>query len=101
MGVNGRPEYIFQCCDASLRRLGVAHIDLYYQHRVDDKVPIEETVGAMAQLVQQGKVRYLGLSEAGVPTLRRAAAPLSVGRWAARWRSPGRGACRGRCNAWP
>jgi aryl-alcohol dehydrogenase-like predicted oxidoreductase len=74
MGVNGRPEYIFQSCDASLRRLGVAHIDLYYQHRVDDKVPIEETVGAMAQLVEQGKVRYIGLSEAGVPTLRRAAA---------------------------
>jgi aryl-alcohol dehydrogenase-like predicted oxidoreductase len=74
LGVNGRPEYIFQACDASLRRLGVAHIDLYYQHRVDDKVPIEETVGAMAQLVEQGKVRYIGLSEAGVPTLRRAAA---------------------------
>jgi len=74
MGVNGRPDYIFQSCDASLRRLGVAHIDLYYQHRVDDKVPIEETVGAMAQLVEQGKVRYIGLSEAGVPTLRRAAA---------------------------
>ena len=74
LGVNGRPEYIFQACDASLRRLSVAHIDLYYQHRVDDKVPIEETVGAMAQLVDQGKVRYLGLSEAGVPTLRRAAA---------------------------
>ncbi len=74
MGVNGRPEYVLQCCDVSLRRMGVAHIDLYYQHRVDDKVPIEETIGAMAQLVQQGKVRYLGLSEAGVPTLRRAAA---------------------------
>jgi aryl-alcohol dehydrogenase-like predicted oxidoreductase len=74
LGVNGRPEYIFQACDASLRRLGVAHIDLYYQHRVDPSVPIEETVGAMAQLVQQGKVRYIGLSEAGVPTLRRAAA---------------------------
>jgi len=74
LGVNGRPEYIFQACDASLRRLGVAHIDLYYQHRVDDKVPIEDTVGALAQLVQQGKVRYIGLSEAGVPTLRRAAA---------------------------
>ena len=74
MGVNGRPEYIFQCCDASLRRLGVSHIDLYYQHRVDPDVPIEDTVGAMAQLVQQGKVRYLGLSEAGVATLRRAVA---------------------------
>jgi aryl-alcohol dehydrogenase-like predicted oxidoreductase len=74
MGVCGRPDYIFQSCDTSLRRLGVSHIDLYYQHRVDPEVPIEETVGAMAQLVQQGKVRYIGLSEAGVPTLRRAAA---------------------------
>jgi aryl-alcohol dehydrogenase-like predicted oxidoreductase len=74
LGVNGRPEYIFQACEASLRRLAVAHIDLYYQHRVDPTVPIEETVGAMAKLVEQGKVRYLGLSEAGVPTLRRAAA---------------------------
>ena len=74
LGVNGRPEYIFQCCDASLRRLGVAHIDLYYQHRVDPTVPIEDTVGALARLVEQGKVRYVGLSEAGVPTLRRAAA---------------------------
>jgi aryl-alcohol dehydrogenase-like predicted oxidoreductase len=74
LGVNGRPDYIFQSCDTSLRRLGVSHIDLYYQHRVDPDVPIEETVGAMAQLVQQGKVRYIGLSEAGVSTLRRAAA---------------------------
>jgi len=74
LGVNGRPDYIFQCCEASLRRLGVDYIDLYYQHRVDPDVPIEETVGAMAQLVKQGKVRYIGLSEAGVPTLRRAAA---------------------------
>jgi aryl-alcohol dehydrogenase-like predicted oxidoreductase len=74
LGVNGRPDYIFRSCDASLRRLGVAHIDLYYQHRVDPDVPIEETVGAMAQLVQQGKVRHIGLSEAGVSTLRRAAA---------------------------
>jgi aryl-alcohol dehydrogenase-like predicted oxidoreductase len=73
LGVNGRPEYVLQACEASLRRLGVAHIDLYYQHRVDDKVPIEETVGAMAKLVEQGKVRYIGLSEAGVGTLRRAA----------------------------
>jgi aryl-alcohol dehydrogenase-like predicted oxidoreductase len=71
-GVNGRPEYIRQACDASLSRLGVDHIDLYYQHRVDPSVPIEETVGAMAELVRAGKVRYLGLSEAGVATIRRA-----------------------------
>src|SRR6058998_3971996 len=63
-GVNGRPEYVRQACDASLKRLGVDHIDLYYQHRVDRSVPIEETVGAMAGLVREGKVRYLGLSEA-------------------------------------
>lgn len=74
LGVNGRPDYIFQACEASLRRLGFDHIDLYYQHRVDPDVPIEDTVGAMAQLVQQGKVRHIGLSEAGVTTLRRAAA---------------------------
>ena len=74
MGVNGRPEYVAQSCEASLRRLGVAHIDLYYQHRVDPEVPIEETVGAMAKLVQQGKVRHIGLSEASAKTLRRAAA---------------------------
>jgi aryl-alcohol dehydrogenase-like predicted oxidoreductase len=74
MGVCGRPDYIFQSCEASLRRLGFDHIDLYYQHRVDPAVPIEETVGAMAQLVQQGKVRYIGLSEASVSTIRRAAA---------------------------
>lgn len=73
IGVNGRPEYVAQCCEASLQRLGVAHVDLYYQHRVDPDVPIEETVGAMAKLVQQGKVRYIGLSEAGAKTLRRAA----------------------------
>ncbi|MDZ4338883.1 MAG: aldo/keto reductase [candidate division NC10 bacterium] len=71
-GVNGRPEYVLSACDASLRRLGVDTIDLYYQHRVDPNIPIEETVGAMAQLVQEGKVRYLGLSEAGPRTLRRA-----------------------------
>jgi aryl-alcohol dehydrogenase-like predicted oxidoreductase len=71
-GVNGRPEYAKTACDASLRRLGVNHIDLYYQHRVDTTVPIEETVGAMAELVQAGKVRYLGLSEAGPQTIRRA-----------------------------
>jgi aryl-alcohol dehydrogenase-like predicted oxidoreductase len=71
-GVNGRPEYAKTACDASLRRLGVNHIDLYYQHRVDPTVPIEETVGAMAELVRAGKVRYLGLSEAGPQTIRRA-----------------------------
>src|SRR5271165_6991346 len=68
----GRPEYVRSACDASLKRLGVDHIDLYYQHRVDKQVPIEETVGAMAELVRQGKVRYLGLSEASASTIRRA-----------------------------
>jgi aryl-alcohol dehydrogenase-like predicted oxidoreductase len=72
LGVNGRPEYVQQACDASLRRLRIATIDLYYQHRVDSDVPIEDTVGAMARLVEQGKVRYLGLSEAGIGTIRRA-----------------------------
>ena len=72
-GTNGRPDYVRQACDASLQRLGVDEIDLYYQHRVDPQVPIEETVGAMADLVRAGKVRYLGLSEAGPATLRRAA----------------------------
>ncbi|WP_347254599.1 aldo/keto reductase [Leminorella grimontii] len=71
-GVNGRPEYVHACCDASLKRLGVDYIDLYYQHRIDPNVPIEETVGAMAELVQAGKVRYLGLSEASSQTLERA-----------------------------
>lgn len=71
-GINGRPDYVKACCDASLERLKMDHIDLYYQHRVDPKVPIEETVGAMADLVQSGKVRFLGLSEAAVGTLRRA-----------------------------
>jgi len=71
-GVNGSPEYVKRACDASLQRLGVDYIDLYYQHRVDPNVPIEETVGAMAELVQQGKVRYLGLSEASANTIRRA-----------------------------
>src|ERR1700756_1756701 len=71
-GVNGRPEYVRSSCENSLRRLGVDHIDLYYQHRVDPNTPIEETVGAMAQLVKEGKVRYLGLSEASAQTLRRA-----------------------------
>ena len=70
--IDGRPEYVRSACDASLKRLGVDYIDLYYQHRVDKNVPIEETVGAMADLVRQGKVRYLGLSEAGAKTIRRA-----------------------------
>jgi aryl-alcohol dehydrogenase-like predicted oxidoreductase len=72
VGINGRPEYVRSACDASLERLGVETIDLYYQHRVDASVPIEETVGAMAELVKAGKVRYLGLSEAAAPTIRRA-----------------------------
>ena len=72
VGVNGRPEYVHKACDASLQRLGVDHIDLYYQHRVDKTVPIEETVGAMAELVQAGKVHHLGLSEASATTIRRA-----------------------------
>ena len=72
LGVNGKPEYVRQCCDASLQRLGVDTIDLYYQHRVDPTVPIEDTIGAMAELVQQGKVRYLGMSEAAPDTIRRA-----------------------------
>ncbi len=71
-GVNGRPEYVAQACEASLKRLGEDTIDLYYQHRVDPSVPIEETVGAMARLVEQGKVRFLGLSEARPETIRRA-----------------------------
>jgi aryl-alcohol dehydrogenase-like predicted oxidoreductase len=71
-GVSGRPEYVKSACDASLRRLGVDHIDLYYQHRVDPTVPIEETIGAMSELVKSGKVRYLGMSEAGPQTIRRA-----------------------------
>jgi aryl-alcohol dehydrogenase-like predicted oxidoreductase len=74
LGVNGRPEYVRQACDASLQRLGVDTIDLYYQHRVDREVPIEETVGAMAELVRAGKVRHLGLSEASARTIRRAQA---------------------------
>jgi len=72
LGVNGTPEYVRQACDASLQRLGIEVIDLYYQHRVDPNVPIEETVGAMAELVQAGKVRFLGLSEAAPGTIRRA-----------------------------
>ncbi|AIQ59271.1 aldo/keto reductase [Paenibacillus borealis] len=72
LGINGRPEYVKSACDASLLRLGVDHIDLYYQHRVDPNTPIEETVGAMADLVAAGKIRYIGLSEAGPATIRRA-----------------------------
>ena len=71
-GVNGKPDYVKKSCEGSLRRLGIDHIDLYYQHRVDPNTPIEETVGAMAQLVKEGKVRYLGLSEASPQTMRRA-----------------------------
>src|SRR5271154_6976817 len=71
-GVSGKPEYVRQSCEGSLRRLGVDTIDLYYQHRVDPATPIEETVGAMAQLVKEGKVRHLGLSEAAATTIRRA-----------------------------
>lgn len=71
-GVNGKPEYVRLACEASLKRLGVEHIDLYYQHRVDPQTPIEDTVGAMAELVRKGKVRFLGLSEAGARTIRRA-----------------------------
>jgi aryl-alcohol dehydrogenase-like predicted oxidoreductase len=80
LGVEGSPEYVRRACDASLERLGVDHIDLYYQHRVDTKVPIEETVGAMGELVAAGKVRYLGLSEAAPATIRRAHAthPISA-----------------------
>jgi aryl-alcohol dehydrogenase-like predicted oxidoreductase len=80
VGVNGKPEYVRSACEASLARLGVEHIDLYYQHRVDKTVPIEETVGAMGELVQEGKVRYLGLSEAAPQTIRRAHAvhPISA-----------------------
>jgi aryl-alcohol dehydrogenase-like predicted oxidoreductase len=72
VGINGRPEYVLEACDASLGRLGVDHVDLYYQHRVDPATPIEETVGAMAELVRAGKVRHLGLSEAAPATIRRA-----------------------------
>jgi aryl-alcohol dehydrogenase-like predicted oxidoreductase len=81
--VNGKPDYVRQACDASLERLGVDHIDLYYQHRVDRSVPVEETWGAMADLVQAGKVRYLGISEAAPATVRRAHAvhPVSAGQY--------------------
>ena len=85
VGVNGSPEYVRQACDASLARLGVDHIDLYYQHRVDPKVPIEETVGAMAQLVRHGKVRYLGLSEASAESIRRAVAVHPIAALQSEW----------------
>ena len=78
VGINGRPEYVHRACDDSLRRLGVDHIDLYYQHRVDKSVPIEETVGAMGELVDAGKVRHLGLSEASAATIRRAHATRPI-----------------------
>lgn len=80
LGVNGRPDYVRQACEASLERLGIEFIDLYYQHRVDPETPIEETVGAMSRLVEEGKVRYLGLSEAAPATIRRAHAvyPISA-----------------------
>src|SRR5215468_9455126 len=80
LGINGKPDYVKKACDASLRRLQIDCIDLYYQHRVDPDTPIEETIGAMAELVREGKVRFLGLSEAGPDTLRRACAvhPISA-----------------------
>ncbi|HEY3140666.1 MAG TPA: aldo/keto reductase [Acidimicrobiales bacterium] len=84
-GVDGRPEYVHAACDASLQRLGLDHIDLYYQHRADTEVPIEETVGAMAELVAAGKVRYLGLSEASVDTIRRAAAVHPIAALQSEW----------------
>jgi aryl-alcohol dehydrogenase-like predicted oxidoreductase len=85
LGVRGDPEYVRQACDASLQRLGVDHIDLYYQHRVDPKVPIEDTVGAMAELVAAGKVRHLGLSEAAPETIRRAAAVHPIAALQTEW----------------
>ncbi|HVZ80009.1 MAG TPA: aldo/keto reductase [bacterium] len=80
LGINGKPEYVRSCCEASLKRLQTDHIDLYYQHRVDASTPIEETVGEMAKLVKEGKIRFLGLSEAGPSTIRRAhqAHPISA-----------------------
>jgi len=85
IGISGRPEYVRAACDASLTRLGVDHIDLYYQHRVDPQVPIEDTVGAMAELVEAGKVLHLGLSEAGAATLRRAAAVHPIAALQSEW----------------
>lgn len=85
MAISGRPEYVKACCDESLARLGVEYIDLYYQHRIDPDVPIEETVGAMAELVKMGKVRYLGLSEASVDSLERAAATHPITALQSEW----------------
>jgi aryl-alcohol dehydrogenase-like predicted oxidoreductase len=85
LNISGRPEYVKACCDESLARLGVEYIDLYYQHRVDPDVPIEDTVGAMAELVQAGKVRYLGLSEASVDSLERAAATHPITALQSEW----------------
>jgi len=85
IGISGRPEYVRAACDASLRRLGVDHIDLYYQHRVDPQVPIEDKVGAMAELVTAGKVLHLGLSEAGAATLRRAATVHPIAALQSEW----------------
>ncbi len=85
IGVNGHPDHVRECCDESLRRLGVDHIDLYYQHRVDPDVPIEETVGAMADLVAAGKVRHLGLSEASVDSIERAAATHPIAALQSEW----------------
>src|SRR3984957_6946542 len=77
-GVSGKPEYVRKSCEASLQRLGVEYIDLYYQHRVDPNTPIEDTMGALGQLVKEGKIRHIGLSEAGIPTLRRAVRVHSI-----------------------
>jgi aryl-alcohol dehydrogenase-like predicted oxidoreductase len=85
IGISGRPEYVRAACDASLRRLGVDHIDLYYQHRVDPQVPIEDTVGAMVEVVEAGKVLHLGLSEAGAVTLRKAAAIHPIAALQSEW----------------
>jgi aryl-alcohol dehydrogenase-like predicted oxidoreductase len=84
-GINGRPEYVYAACDASLERLGVDYIDLYYQHRVDNETPIEETVGAMKELVEAGKVRHLGLSEASPQTIRRAHAVHPIAALQSEW----------------
>ncbi len=78
-GISGRPEYVRQACEGSLKRLGTDHIDLYYQHRVDPTVAIEETVGEMSRLVEEGKIRFVGLSEAGPETIRRAQAAPHLG----------------------
>ncbi len=83
--LDGRPEYVHQACEASLRRLGVDHVDLYYLHRVDPEVPIEDTVGAMAELVTQGKVGHLGLSEASAATVRRAVAVHPIAAVQSEW----------------